>query len=235
LFPLFLSLTLKLIPSLHCRKELGQGGNCIVYLARYQNKLVAVKHLKPELSRAELKAVGDEAFWEKLRLEIVSEMDMMETLQHPYVLPCLGGDRSHPFMVMECVASSLFDLLGLILLSLSYMFKGDLFHLIKNKDPGVLWQANGARMALQIAEAVAHIHQKLFINRDIKSPNILIDQSYNIKLCDFGLATRISKRDDMVKWIREYSELWAAPEQLKPEGMISQATDVYRYEEEEEY
>lgn len=46
------------------------------------------------------------------------------------------------------------------------------------------------RLLNQILEAFTYIHDRQMIHRDIKPPNIFLDKKLNIKLGDFGLATR---------------------------------------------
>eukprot|EP01113_Clastostelium_recurvatum_P031909 TRINITY_DN4036_c0_g1_i1.p1 TRINITY_DN4036_c0_g1~~TRINITY_DN4036_c0_g1_i1.p1 ORF type:complete len:1747 (-),score=472.23 TRINITY_DN4036_c0_g1_i1:17-5257(-) len=45
------------------------------------------------------------------------------------------------------------------------------------------------RLARQIVEGLAHIHQQGIIHRDLKPANIFIDDSDDVKIGDFGLAT----------------------------------------------
>jgi serine/threonine protein kinase len=39
-----------------------------------------------------------------------------------------------------------------------------------------------------MAEALSYIHKQGFFHRDLKPENLLIDQEFNIKLIDFGIA-----------------------------------------------
>ena len=42
-------------------------------------------------------------------------------------------------------------------------------------------------------EGLYYLHSKSIIHRDIKSDNILVNKSGDIKLCDFGYATQLTK------------------------------------------
>jgi translation initiation factor 2-alpha kinase 4 len=44
------------------------------------------------------------------------------------------------------------------------------------------------RLFRQMLEAINHIHKKGIMHRDVKPPNVFIDDAINIKLGDFGLA-----------------------------------------------
>lgn len=35
---------------------------------------------------------------------------------------------------------------------------------------------------------MAYLHGRSVLHCDLKSPNVLVDQSWNVKLCDFGLS-----------------------------------------------
>ena len=50
------------------------------------------------------------------------------------------------------------------------------------------------RFLYQTALALEHMHSKGLIHRDIKPENLLIDNDYNIRVCDFGWACRADKR-----------------------------------------
>lgn len=42
------------------------------------------------------------------------------------------------------------------------------------------------RIFKQICSAVKYLHDQNYLHRDIKPENILLDDDYNVKLCDFG-------------------------------------------------
>ncbi len=46
----------------------------------------------------------------------------------------------------------------------------------------------------QLLKVLSHMHEHAYLHRDIKCSNLLIDNNYNLKLADFGLARRLALR-----------------------------------------
>lgn len=68
------------------------------------------------------------------------------------------------------------------------------------------------RLFKQTCDAVDYIHQKGFINRDIKPENLLLDIHNNIKLCDFGWAAHMT--DKGFRRLRAGTISYMSPESL---------------------
>lgn len=71
-----------------------------------------------------------------------------------------------------------------VLLLLELAENGDLFNYIIKQSP--LDYKTACKFFVQTAKAVQNIHSHNMIHRDIKPENLLLDENYNIKLCDFG-------------------------------------------------
>jgi len=81
------------------------------------------------------------------------------------------------------------------------------------------------RYGLQMAEALAHAHDRGIVHRDLKGANVVITREGRAKVLDFGLARRLSE-DEMDEVTRTHASLTApgalvgtlaymAPEQLR--------------------
>ncbi|KAH8582577.1 Tyrosine kinase-like [Cryptosporidium sp. chipmunk genotype I] len=66
-----------------------------------------------------------------------------------------------------------------------YLANGNLFELLyENKV--VVSASDRLKISRQLCDAVNFIHNNNMIHRDIKTANIILDHSNNVKLCDFG-------------------------------------------------
>ena len=93
------------------------------------------------------------------------------------------------------------------------------------------------RQAADIADAVAYAHSKNVVHRDLKPNNIILTDSLNIKILDFGLAkilsdtsptggvarTQITVPGTVVLGTKPY----CAPEQARPGAEVGTPADVF--------
>ena len=77
-------------------------------------------------------------------------------------------------------------------------------------------------------EGLYYLHSKSIIHRDIKSDNILVNSNGDIKLCDFGYATQLTKiKRGTVSQVGTIC--WMAPELIKKEKKYNQKVDIWSY------
>ncbi|KAK1362255.1 hypothetical protein POM88_046729 [Heracleum sosnowskyi] len=70
-------------------------------------------------------------------------------------------------------------------------------------SPKSVWHITRTRILLGVASALAYLHQECenqVIHRDVKTSNIMLDEAFNAKLGDFGLArqTKHDKSSDAI-------------------------------------
>lgn len=91
---------------------------------------------------------------------------------------------------------------------------------------GALPEADAVRMTTALAEALAHIHSRSVIHRDVKPANILLDTADHPHLGDFGIAlvagqARLTRHDEIVG-----TPAYLAPEQIRGSA-VGPAADIY--------
>lgn len=143
------------------KERIAAGAMGTVYLAVDErlHRQVALKLLKDDLAK-------DPKFIERFRREARSAA----ALSHPNIAGVFdyGEDDDCSYIVMELAGGS------------------DLARVIREEGP--LAPERSARIAGQIAAALAHAHAMGVVHRDIKPANVLVDTSGNIKVTDFGIA-----------------------------------------------
>src|SRR6476469_1562040 len=142
-------------------RELAKGGMADVFVAydRQLKRRVAVKVLFSEFAR-------DPSFVERFRREAQNAA----SLNHPNVAAVYdwGQERGTYYIVMEFVEGrSLRDII---------------------RTEGPLPAAAAARIAGELADALAFAHRNGVVHRDVKPGNVLITASGQVKLTDFGIA-----------------------------------------------
>lgn len=187
-------------------REIGQGGMGRVFLAERAdgqfNRQVAVKFIRLELSRAT----------DRLRFE--HERNILAQLSHPHIAQLQDSgitDEGHPYFIMEYVE-------GTPILAYCNQQRLDLT----------------ARLDLfmHVCEAVQHAHQNLIVHRDLKSGNILVTRSGDVKLLDFGIAKVLEGQDeDSGGGLTRTGHAVFTPECASPEQVLGEpvnaATDIY--------
>jgi len=81
----------------------------------------------------------------------------------------------------------------------------------------------------KVLEGVKNAHENLVIHSDLKPDNILINESGQVKILDFGISKLLKDDDETLLNQKNGSALtprYAAPEQIKEEN-ITTATDTY--------
>ncbi len=181
-------------------QPLGNGGMAEVYLA-HDNILDRDVALKVMSGRY----ASDEEFVERFKREAQSAA----ALSHPNIVSIFDRGASED---------------GTYYIAMEYLPGGTLKDRIMKR--GALPPRTAAAVALQIAEALCAAHERGVIHRDIKPHNILITESGDVKVTDFGIARAASSstmtRTGSILGTAHY----ISPEQAMGEP-VGPASDLY--------
>lgn len=78
----------------------------------------------------------------------------------------------------------------------------------------------------QLVGAVAYIHNKSCVHRDLKLENVLLDKNENVKLCDFGFTREYEGKSNYLQTFCG-TICYSAPEMLKGEKYAGEKVDVW--------
>ncbi|XP_044974551.1 LEAF RUST 10 DISEASE-RESISTANCE LOCUS RECEPTOR-LIKE PROTEIN KINASE-like 1.2 isoform X2 [Hordeum vulgare subsp. vulgare] len=143
-------------------RELGDGGFGTVYKGKLKDgRVVAVKRLyKNNYRRVE---------------QFLNEVDILSRLLHQNLVILYG-----------CTSRMSRDLL-LVYEFIANGTVADHLHGSRSVERGLTWPLR-LNIAIETAEALAYLHAVEIIHRDVKTTNILLDNSFHVKVADFGLS-----------------------------------------------
>jgi eukaryotic-like serine/threonine-protein kinase len=185
-------------------REVGRGGLGTVYLAARADdeyrKEVALKIVR--------RGLDTEDILQRFR----NERQILAQLDHPNIARLIDGGTTGdglPYFVMEYV-------------------KGE--PITAYCDANTLPATERLALFRKVCAAVTYAHQNLVIHRDLKPSNILVTQSGEPKLLDFGIAKLLGPEEETLAPTmadqRAMTPEYASPEQIKGDK-ITTASDVY--------
>jgi len=183
-------------------RKLGQGGFGAVYKGYFfdQDLAVAVK----KISRGSRQG----------KKEYVTEVKIISQLRHKNLVKLLGWchDKGEFLLVYEFMPNGSLD-----------------SHLFGKKTP-LSWSVR-QKIALGLAFGVLYLHEeweRCVVHRDIKSSNVMLDSSFNVKLGDFGLAKLMDHEIGPQTTVVAGTLGYLAPEYIST-GKASKESDVYSF------
>jgi serine/threonine-protein kinase len=139
---------------------IGAGGMGEVYRAVHARTghTVAVKVLKQSVNQT------------KLTARFFEEACLLSSLHHPHIvaMEAFGEIETHPCIAMEYVGGPTLETLL--------------------RERGALPVATALPLFSAVIEAVAYIHRRGIVHRDLKASNVKLTTDGLIKLLDFGIA-----------------------------------------------
>ncbi|CAI5495190.1 unnamed protein product, partial [Closterium sp. Naga37s-1] len=185
---------------MHLRERIGQGSYGTVYRAEWQGSDVAVKVFLDQ-------DLGSHAL-EDFRTEVA----IMFKARHPNVLYLMGAVTRPPHLSIVT----------------EFCPRGSIFRLLQQPNRELTPQRR-LSFALDVAKGMNYLHKRKppIVHRDLKTPNLLVDKDWTVKVCDFGLS-RLKHRTFLSTRSGAGTPEWMAPEVLRNEPSNEKA-DVYSF------
>ncbi|KAL3502833.1 hypothetical protein ACH5RR_037282 [Cinchona calisaya] len=182
-------------------RKLGEGGFGCVYEGILENGTkIAVKCLDG---------------FGQVKDSFLVEVKTIGSIHHVNLVKLVGycHEKSHRLLVYEFMAYGSLD---------TWVFGG------KENLP-LPWHVR-RKIILDIAKGLAYLHEECshkIIHFDVKPQNILLDEHFNAKVCDFGLSKLLEKDQSRVVTKMRGTPGYLAPEWLN--NIITEKVDVYSF------
>jgi serine/threonine-protein kinase len=184
-------------------EKLGEGGMGVVYRARdlTLHRDVALKFLT-------FNTIPDPL----ARVNILQEARTISALNHPNICTIyeVGEAEGRPYLAMEFVEGHT--------LNLEMTSVGMAVDVL-------------VRYGMQLADALAHAHERGIVHRDLKAANVMVTPSGWLKVLDFGLSRRVEQKasEETTRfdqsWDQQHSVTGTLP-YLAPELLKGQEADA---------
>lgn len=153
------------IKDLDLKERIGRGRFSEVYRAIWHGTTVAAKKL--------MTGRIDDRFTSEFEKEVY----LMSNLRAPNVLQFLGTVYEPPNVIII----------------VEYMSRGSLYQVLHDPSVDLGWDVVLSMLA-DTSRGMNYLHEcrPPVIHRDLKSHNLLVDEYWRVKVCDFGLSTVMS-------------------------------------------
>ncbi|KAI3728131.1 hypothetical protein L6452_16761 [Arctium lappa] len=186
--------------NLQIGERIGIGSFGEVYRSEWNGTEVAVKKfMNQDIS-------GDAL------TQFKGEVEIMLRLRHPNVVLFMGAVTRPP---------------NLSILT-EFLPRGSLYKLL-HRPKVQLDEKRRMRMALDVAKGMNYLHTSnpIIVHRDLKTPNLLVDKNWVVKVCDFGMS-RMKHHTFLSSKSAAGTPEWMAPEVLRNEPS-NEKCDVYSF------
>lgn len=179
---------------------IGKGGfgEVLRGIDKNTGKVVAIKQIFSE------KLEGN-----KLR-RYLGEIETMAKCNNFFLVPFVGFTTESPYSIVT-----------------EYMPNGSLNKYTRSRCKDLLSGTQLTSIAIGIAFGMVHLHSINIIHRDLKSANILLDENFFPRICDFGIA-RFDDPDTSILTKKIGTPNYMAPE-LITSNDYSNKVDVYAF------
>ncbi|KAA3468647.1 serine/threonine-protein kinase EDR1-like [Gossypium australe] len=181
-------------------ERIGLGSYGEVYHADWNGTEVAVKKFL------------DQDFSGDALAEFKREVRIMRRLRHPNVVLFMGAVTRPPNLSIIT----------------EFLPRGSLYKIL-HRPHSRIDEKQRIKMALDVARGMNCLHASIptIVHRDLKSPNLLVDKNWTVKVCDFGLS-RLKHNTFLSSKSTAGTPEWMAPEVLRNEPS-NEKCDVYSF------
>jgi len=226
-------------------KVLAAGGGGQILRAHFDDELVALVRLSLSLSlslsllyvdhththshihtqkRTYGLAMGGMDDAESLK-EFLKEAEMMISLAHPNILRLFGvtlfkndcGIETDQDIVLEASVKDLsnLDMSTYELRMVCELCKTSLQRVLSGDQKLHITHRESIRWSAQLASALRYLSDHDILHLDVKPDNVLLDNRYHVKLCDFGISSSLKSTT-----LDEKSKVSCCVRCTKPFGML---------------
>lgn len=180
--------------------KIGEGASGTVFEGKIEDENIAVKRLDSVGRRKE---------------EFLTEVQTIGSIHHVNLVRMIGfcAEKNHRLLVYEYMPNGSLD---------RWIFDG--------KDGRPLDWPTRHKIVSDIARGLCYLHEgcrQRIVHLDIKPQNILLDDQFNAKISDFGVAKLVDKDKSRVMTRMRGTPGYLAPEWLT--STITEKADVYSF------
>jgi serine/threonine-protein kinase len=183
-------------------EKLGVGGSAVVYRARRKGG-----------NEVALKILHEDGVTEQMRVRFSREIDALGKLDHPKILKILDSGQvgERLWYAMEYSSKR----------SLEAVF------LERHSGGGILTLSECFHLARGLGDSLGYLHSEKLVHRDLKPDNILVDETLDPTIMDFGLAKDQERSEMTAEGLILGTPRYMAPEQTQGQA-ADFSSDVYQ-------